>query len=126
MVEYLHNNMFWITPVICIVLTIIIKISAKPEFVTLGFVDYLDFGFDLSISSIIILVSEIISGTKNETGIWLLLAAFVLILITSIIVQRLGWKKSTHQLRFIGAIIPDVVGVFLLVIASLYTGGVIV
>ena len=43
--EFMQNNTIWITPVISIVLTIVIKISAKPEFLTLGFIDYLDFGF---------------------------------------------------------------------------------
>ena len=31
----MQNNTIWITPVISIVLTIVIKISAKPEFLTL-------------------------------------------------------------------------------------------
>ncbi len=119
--EFIRNNTLWITPIISIVLTIIIKISAKPEFLTLGFIDYLDFGFDLSISSIIVLLT----GTKNNTGAWLLLSAFILIMITSILVNRLGWDKSTKQQKFIGIIIPDIVGIFLLVISSLYMGGVI-
>ena len=33
--EFMQNNTIWITPVISIVLTIVIKISAKPEFLTL-------------------------------------------------------------------------------------------
>lgn len=117
----MQNNTIWITPVISIVLTIVIKISAKPEFLTLGFIDYLDFGFDLSISSIIVLLA----GIKDDTGIWLLLFSFILIMITSILVNRLGWDKSTKQERLIGVIIPDVVGIFLLIMASLYVGGVI-
>ena len=116
--EFMQNNTIWITPVISIVLTIVIKISAKPEFLTLGFIDYLDFGFDLSISSIIVLLA----GIKDDTGIWLLLFSFILIMITSILVNRLGWDK---QERLIGVIIPDVVGIFLLIMASLYVGGVI-
>ena len=67
--EFIQNNTIWITPVISIILTIVIKISAKPEFLTLGYIDYLDFGFDLSISSIIVLLA----GINNNTGIWLLL-----------------------------------------------------
>ena len=119
--EFMQNNTIWITPVISIVLTIVIKISAKPEFLTLGFIDYLDFGFDLSISSIIVLLA----GIKDDTGIWLLLFSFILIMITSILVNRLGWDKSTKQERLIGVIIPDVVGIYLLIKASLYVGGVI-
>ena len=117
--EFMQNNTIWITPIISIVLTIIIKISAKPEFLTLGFIDYLDFGFDLSISSIIVLLA----GIKDDTGIWLLLFSFILIMITSILVNRLGWDKSTKQEKPIGVIIPDIVGVFLLIMASLYVGG---
>lgn len=119
--EFLQNNMLWITPVTSIILTIIIKIAAKPEFLTLGFIDYLDFGFDLSISAIIVLLS----GIKDDLGVWLLLLAFIMIVITSILVNRAGWDKSTKQLKIFGAIIPDIVGVFLLVVASLYMGGVI-
>lgn len=119
--EFIHNNTLWLTPIISILLTIVIKISAKPEFLTLGFIDYLDFGFDLSISSIIVLLN----GTKDVVGVWLLFLAFILIVITSTLVKRLGWNKSTKQLNFIGVIIPDIVGIFFLFIASLYVGGVI-
>lgn len=119
--EFLQNNALWLTPIISIILTIIIKISAKPEFLTLGFIDYLDFGFDLSISSIIVLLS----GIKDNVGIWLLLFSFILIMITSILVNRLGWNKETKQQKLIGVLIPDFVGIVSLVIASLYMGGVI-
>lgn len=119
--EFIQNNTLWLSPIVSIILTIVIKISAKPEFLTLGFIDYLDFGFDLAISSIIVLLA----GTKDNTGIWLLIFAFILIMITSILVNRLGWNKNTKQPKFIGVIIPDVIGIFLLVIASLYVGGVI-
>ncbi len=119
--EFIQNNTLWLSTIVSIILAIVIKISAKPEFLTLGFIDYLDFGFDLAISSIIVLLT----GTKDDTGIWLMLFAFILIMITSILVNRLGWDKSTKQQKFIGVIIPDIVGIFLLVIASLYVGGVI-
>lgn len=121
MSTFIQNNIFWITPVVSIVFTIIMKISAKPEFLTLGFIDYLDFGFDLSISSVIALLA----GIKDSTGIWLLLFSFILIMITSILVSRLGWNKETKKMRLIGVIVPDVVGIFMLVIVSLYMGGVI-
>lgn len=119
--EFIQNNIIWITPIVSIILTIIIKISAKPEFLTLGYIDYLDFGFDLSISSIIVLLS----GAKDNLGLWLLLSAFILIMIMSILVNRLGWDKNTNQQKLIGVIVPDFFGIFLLVIACLYVGGVI-
>ena len=119
--EFIQNNTLWLTPLVSIILTIVIKISAKPEFLTLGFIDYLDFGFDLSISSVIVLLT----GAKDDMGLWLLIFSFILIMITSILVNRLGWDKSTKQQKLIGVIIPDIVGIFLLVVASLYVGGVI-
>ena len=119
--EFIKNNSLWLIPIVSIVLTGVIKASAKPDFLTLGYIDYLDFGFDLAISSIIVLLS----GAKDDTGIWLLLFAFILIMFTSIVVNRLGWNRDTRQQKFVGVIIPDIIGMFLLVIASLYVGGVI-
>ncbi len=119
--EFIQNNSLWLTPLISIILTIVIKISAKPEFLTLNYIDYLDFGFDLSISAVICLVA----GIKSNTGVWLLLLAFFLIHITSTLVNRIGWDKSTHQQKLIGVLIPDFVGIFQLVLTSLYVGGVI-
>ena len=51
---FIQNNIVWLVPIVSIILTIVVKISAKPEFLTLGFIDYLDFGFDLSIRSLVI------------------------------------------------------------------------
>ncbi len=118
---FIQNNIIWLVPVVSIVLTIVIKISAKPEFVTLGFIDYLDFGFDLSITSMVMLLTSI----KDDAGIWLLLISFLLVMITSIIVNRLGWNKETKQQRVVGVLIPDLVGILSLVAATLYIGGVI-
>lgn len=118
---FIHNNTVWLVPIISIILTIVIKISAKPEFLTLGFIDYLDFGFDLSITSMIMLLT----GIKNDAGLWLLLLSFLLVMITSILVNRLGWNKDTKQPKIQGVLIPDVVGIILLVISTLYMGGVI-
>ena len=121
MSQFIQSNILWFTPVVSIILTIIMKISAKPEFLTLGYIDYLDFGFDLSISSVIALLA----GIKDSTGVWLLLFAFILIMVTSILVNRLGWNKDTKQLRLFGVLLPDFVGIFLLIVVSLYMGGVI-
>lgn len=118
---FIQNNIIWLVPVVSIILTIVIKISAKPEFVTLGFIDYLDFGFDLSITSMVMLLTSI----KDDAGIWLLLISFLLVMVTSIIVNRLGWNKETKQQRVVGVLIPDLVGILSLVAATLYIGGVI-
>lgn len=118
---FIQNNIVWLVPIISIILTIVVKISAKPEFLTLGFIDYLDFGFDLSITSMIMLLTSI----KDDAGIWLLLISFLLVMITSILVNRLGWNRETKQQKFLGVILPDIVGIVLLVISTLYMGGVI-
>ena len=118
---FIQNNIVWLVPIISIILTIVVKISAKPEFVTLGFIDYLDFGFDLSITSMVMLLT----GIKDDAGLWLLLLSFLLVMITSILVNRLGWSKDTRQQKFIGVLIPDVVGIILLVISTMYMGGAI-
>ena len=84
-------------------------------------VDIFDFGFDLSISAMIV----ILTGVTNTLGVWLLFAFFVLVIIASILVSRLGWNKETQMLNWLGVLIPDGVGIFILVIATLYIGGVI-
>jgi len=117
--EFLQNNLIWLNPVISIILSVVIKQTSKPEFLTLGFVDYLDFGFELSIASLLL----ILTGAKNESVGWLVLLGIILILIASIIVSRIGWNKDTAKLKIIGVIIPDIVGILLLVFASLYVGG---
>ena len=118
---FIQNNIVWLVPIVSIILTIVVKISAKPEFLTLGFIDYLDFGFDLSITSMVMLLT----GIKDDAGLWLLLISILLVMITSIIVNRLGWNKETKQQKFLGVFIPDVVGILLLGISTLYIGGVI-
>ena len=118
---FIQNNIVWLVPIISIILTIVVKISAKPEFLSLGFIDYLDFGFDLSITSMVMLLT----GIRDDAGIWLLLLSFLLVMITSILVNRLGWNREMRQQKLIGVIIPDVVGIGLLIIATLYMGGII-
>ena len=118
---FIQNNIVWLVPVASILLTVVIKIAAKPEFMTLGFTDYLDFGFDLSITSMIVLLT----GIKGENDIWLLFLSFLLIVITSIIVNRIGWEKDTKEQKLIGVLLPDIIGIILLIVATLYMGGII-
>lgn len=121
MSTFIQNNIIWLVPIASILLTVIIKISAKPDFVTLGFVDYLDFGFDLSITSMVVLLT----GIKDDAGIWILFLSFLLVVVTSTIVNRVGWKKDTKEQKLAGVLFPDVIGIILLVVATLYMGGVI-
>lgn len=116
---FIQNNIVWLVPIISIILTIVIKISAKPEFVTLGVTDYLDFGFDLSIISMIMLITRI----PDDMGIWLLLLSFLLVMVTSILVSRVGWNKETKQQKILGVLVPDITGILLLVLSTLYIGG---
>lgn len=124
MEAFLRNNSTWLVPLIAIILTMIIKISSKPEYISLNRRDFFDFGFDLSISSIVLVLSNL--GTKSiieVAGIWLLIISFVFIMITAIVVNRKGWNKEEREPTLIGIIVPDLVGVVLLVIATLYVGG---
>ena len=118
---FIQNNSVWLVPCVSIILTILIKIASKPESLSLKMVDIFDFGFDLSISAMIV----ILTGVTNTLGVWLLFAFFVLVIIASILVSRLGWNKETQMLNWLGVLIPDGVGIFILVIATLYIGGVI-
>ena len=120
---FIQNNIVWLVPVASILLTVVIKIAAKPEFMTLGFTDYLDFGFDLSITSMIVLLTGI--KGENDAGIWLLFLSFLLIVITSNIVTRVGWEKDTKEQKLIGVLLPDIIGIILLIVATLYMGGII-
>ena len=120
---FIQNNIVWLVPVASILLTVVIKIAAKPEFMTLGFTDYLDFGFDLSITSMIVLLTGI--KGENDAGIWLLFLSFLLIVITSIIVNRIGWEKDTKEQKLIAVLLPDIIGIILLIVATLYMGGII-
>ena len=42
---FIQNNTTWLVPIVSIILTLLIKISSKPEFIPLN---YKDFGFDLA------------------------------------------------------------------------------
>lgn len=119
---FIQNNTTWLVPIVSIVLTLLIKISSKPEFISLNYKDFVDFGFDLSITSMILLLTSIRS---DITGIWLLLLSFVLIMIVSVLVNRIGWDKEKDEPRLMGIIVPDILGIFLLIMATLYSGGAI-
>lgn len=121
MSAFIQNHSVWLVPLVSILLTIVVKIAAKPEFLSLSYIDYFDFGFDLSITSMIILLTNF----KDEVSLWLLLISALLVMIVSIIVSRIGWNKELKQQRLLGVIIPDVAGLALLVVSTLYVGGVI-
>lgn len=122
MEQFLQQNGIWVVPIVTIILTIVIKISAKNESVNLSLADWFDFGFDLSISSMVVLLSN---AHTSIVALWLMLLFFLLIMITTIIVNRVGWNKQEKKLNFAGIFLPDAMGIILLVVSTLYVGGMI-
>ena len=122
MEHFLEQNQIWLVPIITILLTVIIKMSARNQSVDFRGIDFLDFGFDLSISAIVVLLTNV--HDSNLTA-WFMLLFFVVIMIITIIVNRIGWNTREKRINLAGAIIPDIIGIFLLVVAILYVGGTI-
>ena len=122
MEHFLEQNQIWLVPIITILLTVIIKMSARNQSVDFRGIDFLDFGFDLSISAIVVLLTDV--RDSNLTA-WFMLLFFVVIMIITIIVNRIGWNTREKRINLAGAIIPDIIGIFLLVVAILYVGGTI-
>ena len=122
MEHFLEQNQIWLVPIITILLTVIIKMSARNQSVDFRGIDFLDFGFDLSISAIVVLLTNV--RDSNLTA-WFMLLFFVVIMIITIIVNRIGWNTREKRINLAGAIIPDIIGIFLLEVAILYVGGTI-
>ena len=122
MEHFLEQNQIWLVPIITILLTVIIKMSARNQSVDFRGIDFLNFGFDLSISAIVVLLTNV--RDSNLTA-WFMLLFFVVIMIITIIVNRIGWNTREKRINLAGAIIPDIIGIFLLVVAILYVGGTI-
>ena len=122
MEHFLEQNQIWLVPIITILLTVIIKMSARNQSVDFRGIDFLYFGFDLSISAIVVLLTNV--RDSNLTA-WFMLLFFVVIMIITIIVNRIGWNTREKRINLAGAIIPDIIGIFLLVVAILYVGGTI-
>lgn len=59
MEHFLEQNQIWLVPIITILLTVIIKMSARNQSVDFRGIDFLDFGFDLSISAIVVLLTNV-------------------------------------------------------------------
>ncbi len=135
---FITNNITLIVIATAIVLTMIIKISSKPEYISLTPKDFLDFGFDLSISSIILVLTEIgkrveqaslSSSTEKAsiiTGVWIILIGFVLLMMISIFINRKGWDKAKKEPNLWGILLPDLLGLGYLVAATMFVGGKII
>lgn len=122
MSDFIYNNSIWLIPMMSIIFTIVMKIASKPSFLALSYIDWLDFGFDLSISSTISLLGSV----RNNLGLWLLMLIFMILIVLSIIISRVGWNKNTKKLRLVGIIIPDIIGLLIMVVTVLYIRGVLI
>jgi len=111
--------MIWVVPVISIILSILIKITAKNSEITLDFIDFLDFGFALAVTS----MTMILTNLRSDTGSWLLFIFFILVISTAAIVNRLCWDKTKKRVKILGVVIPDIVGITMLVVSIIYIGG---
>lgn len=119
--EFIQNNSVWLVPCASIILTIIIQTASKPDSLSLSLVDFIDFGFDLSIAAMTLMLA----GIKDNLGTWLLFAFFALVMIASIIVTRFGWDRTKLRKNLIGILVPDASGIFILIMATLYVGGIL-
>lgn len=116
--SFINSNNEWLVPLITIFFTICIKISAKPDKSKLKKEDWSDFGFDMSIISMIIIISH----TKNNVGFYLCAFILATVIIITNIVRRIGIGEDL-TLNWWGIILPDLVGIVALIIAVLFAGG---
>ena len=117
--SFIQNNSIWLVPIVSIVLTVIIKVSSKDIYMQVKVADVFDFGFDLSTSSIIVLLV----GVKESTGAWLLFGFFLITMVVTTIVNRSGWNTKIQCKNLLGIILPDIMGITFLILTILYIGG---
>lgn len=116
---FIQKNTVWLVPLLGIGFTIILKAITKPTQVALELTDLFDFGFDLTVASLVLYLTSI----KNNTGVWLFCVSIMAALIVAIIVGRHGWNPQTNSLSTLGILLPDILGIAILVIVTLYVGG---
>ena len=115
---FIQANLTWLIPLVTIILTVLIKISAKSDKSRLSKEDWSDFGFDMTITSMIM----VLSNTKDIVGIVLFVVILAIVIAVTNIVRRVG-VGNDNKPNWIGIIVPDLVGVASLVIATLFIGG---
>lgn len=121
MIKFFLEYKEFIMPILTIILGITVKIASKPQQVKLDFFDYLDFGNELSISSILCITTEF----NENVGYFLLFCAFILLISVIAIVNRIGWDIIKGKRNFLGVLIPDIAGAFFFVIVILIEKGVL-
>lgn len=118
METFIQANSVWLVPLVNVLLTIVIKVSAKSDKKPLKKFDLLDFGFDMTITSMIL----ILTNTKNSVGVVLFVIIFTAVVVVTNIVRRIG-VGSDNTPNWIGLIIADLLGIISLRVATLFIGG---
>lgn len=121
MTDFFLEYKEYITPILTIFLGIAIKIASKPQQMKIDFFDWLDFGNELSIASILCLTTQ----PHENIGYFLLFCAFILLLLVVGLVNRIGWDIIKRKRNIWGVIIPDIAGLFFFVIVILIERGII-
>lgn len=115
--DFINHNILWFVPIITIFLGIIFRIFECYED-NIDFYKIFDFGLDLIISAIILLVTNY----KSEVSIWLILFFFIICMIV-LIIRRRNFDAHTKHINFIGIITSLFVGLFMLSIALMHIQG---
>ncbi len=134
MVDFLTNNYFiyFIVPLLTTGLSIFVKIvSRNDKYISFKKED-LAIGLETSVTALIILITDTVNdllrlkqNTENGDGFvipeniliipWLLLLIVVVLWGISTIIRKLGWKNENDMNRFWGIILPDILGLGLLI-----------
>lgn len=122
MVDFIEEHKLWLTPITSVILMIIIKIERRPSNSPLAMSDWLDFGYDLMVSSLLV----IICGVKDMIGGILIAVGFAAILLISPVIHRIGWDTKKNEPNLLGMVVPDIIGVIFVVGSVLYIGGKII
>ncbi len=114
--KFLTDNILWTAPIIALLLSLLIKVTSKPDRIEFKAVDYLDFGFDLSFTTMFILLAD------GEHYSIVYITWFAILVLISLFVRKRGWNNDDKK-KLVGVIIPDVFGALSLVFAILFTNG---
>lgn len=134
MVDFLTNNYFiyFIVPLLTTGLSIFVKIvSRNDKFISFKKED-LAIGLETAVTALIILITDTVNdllkikqNTENGQNMvlpenililpWLLLLIIVLLWGISTMIRKLGWENENDMHKFWGIILPDILGLGLLI-----------
>lgn len=115
--DFINNNILWIVPIITIFIGIIFRIFECYQN-NIDFHKVFDFGLDLIVSTIILLITNY----KSETTVWLILFFFISCIIVLIIRQR-NFNSVTNHINIRGILITIAIGLLMLVISIAHISG---